>query len=71
MKVAGVTLPNVGGLALTGRVVGVDRVLVGQSVAAMLKIGGYAELAVATASAPIRQPVPIGLPTELHHQFDQ
>jgi NADPH2:quinone reductase len=62
-KVGGVTLPNVSGLAVTGRVVsagyGVDRALVGQSVAAMLKIGGYAELAVANAAltAPLSDDV--------------
>jgi NADPH2:quinone reductase len=56
-KVGGVTLPNVSGLAVTGRVVnvgyGVDRALVGQSVAAMLKVGGYAELVVAKASLTV------------------
>jgi NADPH:quinone reductase len=56
-KVGGVTLPNVSGLAVTGQVVsvgyGVDRALVGKNVAAMLKIGGYAELVVAKASLAV------------------
>jgi NADPH2:quinone reductase len=56
-RVGGVTLPNVSGLAVTGRVVdvgdGVDHALIGQNVVAMLKVGGYAELAVAKASLTV------------------
>src|SRR5690348_5342131 len=56
-KVGGVKLPNVSGLAVTGRVVkvgdGVDEALVGRNAAAMLKIGGYAELAVAKSSLTV------------------
>jgi NADPH:quinone reductase len=59
-RVGGVKLPNVSGLAVTGRVVrvgdGVDRALIGRSVAAILKIGGYAELAVAKASLTVALP---------------
>ena len=62
-KVGGATLPNVSGLAVTGRVVGVgdgvDRAHVGRNVAAMLKIGGYAELAVAKTSLTV--PLPDGV----------
>jgi NADPH:quinone reductase len=56
-SVGGVTLPNISGLAVTGHVVGVgedvDPAFIGQSVVAMLKIGGYAELAVAEASLTV------------------
>jgi NADPH2:quinone reductase len=62
-SVGGVTLPNVSGLAVTGRVVqvgdGVDHALVGRSVAALLKVGGYAELAVAKADLAV--PLPDGV----------
>jgi NADPH2:quinone reductase len=59
-KVGGVTLPNVSGLAVTGRVVSVgkdvDPAFIGQRVVAMLKIGGYAELAVAEAALTVALP---------------
>ena len=56
-RVGGVQLPNVGGLAVTGRVVqvgpGADDSLVGKDVAAMMKIGAYAQLAVANQSLTV------------------
>jgi NADPH2:quinone reductase len=59
-RVGGVTLPNISGLAVTGRVVSVgddvDPTFLGQQVVAMLKIGGYAQFAVAEASLTV--PVP-------------
>lgn len=59
------TLPNISGLAVTGRVVGVgdgvDPLLVGQSVAAMLKIGGYADLVVAKAALTVPLPGDVDL----------
>lgn len=56
-RVGGVQLPNVGGLAVAGRVVQIgadaDSTLAGRDVVAMMKIGAYAQLAVAKESLTI------------------